>query len=149
VVVSKDIMDLMIRAEEGGLDSFSKVINFLGKELVERPITLAKLFGWKLVRSWYATSQMWWETKILLVQLVYILSGLFGLIYLFRKCQKKIPEAIFLLTLILYFWFMTISALSILRYMVPAMAFVVIFSAVAIVFITGSLLKKLISQNES
>jgi hypothetical protein len=37
-----------------------------------------------------------------------------------------------LLALVLYFWAMTTSVLSILRYMVPAMGFLLIFGAVII-----------------
>jgi 4-amino-4-deoxy-L-arabinose transferase-like glycosyltransferase len=148
VVVSDDLMDFMIRAEEGSLDSFSKVVGFLGNELAERPVVLVKLLGWKLARSWYATSQMWWEAKILLVQLVYLAFGLFGLVHLLKKCREKLPEIIFLLSIIFYFWLMTVSALSILRYMVPAMAFVVVFSAVGAVLVIRPLLK-MFSKNES
>jgi 4-amino-4-deoxy-L-arabinose transferase-like glycosyltransferase len=148
VTVSGSLMNFMVRAETGNLDSFSKVVGFLGNELVEGPVTLIELIGWKLARSWYATSQMWWETKILLVQLVYLIFGGLGLIHLLRKCKSKMPEIIFLISIILYFWFMTVSALSILRYMVPAMAFVVIFSAAGAVLIIDPLLKKIFPRNE-
>jgi hypothetical protein len=142
-------MDMMVRAEYGNLDSLPKIAGFLGQELVERPIVLVKLLGWKLVRSWYATSQMWWETKIILVQLVYLLPASFGLIYLIKKRKEYFSKIVFLLGIILYFWLMTIAALSILRYMVPAMAFVVILSAVPVVLIANPLTKKLFSKNES
>ena len=54
-----------------------------------------------------------------------------------------LPEAIFLLAVIVYFWFMTIAALSIMRYIVPVMPFVIIFSAFAVNILIEKIFPKL------
>lgn len=132
VTVSSDVLALMERARSESLTTGAKVFQFCTEELINRPATFFKLIGLKLVRSWYATSQMWWEGKILIVQLVYLIPGLIGIIYGFRKYKDKIYNIIFLLGIILYFWLMTILVLSILRYMVPAMGLIIIFSAITV-----------------
>lgn len=146
-IVSPDVLALMERAQSqrGNLNSLSKVSYFLAREFINRPIPLIKLIGWKIARSWYATSQMWWEGKILLIQLVYFIFGLFGAVCAFKKYKDRIPDIIFLLSVVLYFWLMTILALSILRYMVPAMGIVMIFSAIAVNLLLNKIWK--ISQS--
>lgn len=141
VLVSGDVSLFMDRVRGADLQNGGQLFGFLKNELIQNPMTVIKMMGWKLIRAWYATSQMWWEGKILLVQLPYLLSGLFGMIYLFRK-KEKIWQAFFLLFLIFYFWAMTMVALSILRYMVPAMAFLIVFSAITIGLIVDYFLKK-------
>lgn len=130
--VSDNVLALMGRAKNGELTTGVKIIKFCFGELKRDPIAFFELIGLKLARSWYATDQMWWEGKILLVQLFYLLSGLIGIVYAFRNYKDKIRGVVFLLAIVLFFWGMTFSALSILRYMVPAMGIVIIFSAVAV-----------------
>lgn len=138
-VVPRDVSNLMKRAKEGGLMTWGQVFQFMGQEFLGQPLTFLKLMGLKLIRSWYATSQMWWEDKILLVQLLYILTGLAGVGLAIKNFREKFRMLVFLLVVVFYFWAMTLAVLSILRYMVPAMGLVVIFSAVAL----DSLWKKL------
>ena len=132
VVVSKDVQELMKRADSQDLSTGVKILHFVTGELVNKPIAFLKLVGWKLIRAWYATSQMWWEGKTLMVQLIYLVPGFFGIIYGFKKYKDKIYSIILLLGIILYFWLMTFLALSILRYMVPAMGLMIIFSAITV-----------------
>jgi len=147
VVVSDDVILLMHRAKIGNLTDFSEIFRFLVYELINRPIPLIKLIGWKAVRSWYATSQMWWEGRILTVQIFYLLSAFWGLIYAIRKFKDKIFWITFFLIIIFYFWLMTISALSIMRYMVPVMGLVIIFSAVALDLVINRLAKNFRSRS--
>ena len=139
VMVSEDVLKLMKRADNEDLSTGAKIFNFIAKELTSNPVSFVKLISWKLARSWYATSQMWWEGKILLVQLFYLLFVLVGITFSFRNYKDKIKEVVFFLTIILFFWGMTFLALSILRYMVPVMGIVIIFSAIAI----SALIKKI------
>ena len=141
VVLPGDVLALMERAKGESLLTIPQVLQFLGTELVEEPLAFFKLIGLKILRSWYATSQMWWEGRILLVQLVYLSSGLAGLIYSLRRYKEKIKEIIFMLAVISYFWALAIIALSILRYMVPAMGLVFIFSAIFAVALIERLVK--------
>jgi len=142
VTVPGDVLALMERARNADLDTGTKILQFCTRELMEKPTTFLKLLGLKLTRSWYATSQMWWEGKILMVQLLYLLTGLTGLIYVIKVNKNKIRWIIFLLSIVLYFWAMTVSVHSVLRYMVPAMGLVIIFSAITVSVILDKLLKK-------
>ena len=142
LVIPGDVVALMKRAKAEDLDTISDIFRFSTRELINEPASFLKLIKIKLVRSWYATSEMWWEGKILIVQLIYLIPGLFGIIYGFRKYQDKIYNITFLLGIILYFWLMTVLVLSILRYMVPVMGFIIIFSAIMVSVIIDRLIKK-------
>ncbi|MFH1462559.1 MAG: glycosyltransferase family 39 protein [bacterium] len=128
--VPSDVKALMKRVNREDFSSWGGAFQFIGQELINRPVAFLKLVGLKLTRAWYATSQMWWEGKILIVQLIYLIPGFLGIIYALRKYKDKVHNIIFLLGIIFYFWFMTVLALSILRYMIPAMGLMIIFSAV-------------------
>lgn len=132
VAVSPDILSLMERIVATDLKTSLEIAGFLGKELVLQPTAVLKLLGLKMTRAWYATSQKWWEGRLLLVQLFYLVLGFVGLIFSFKFFRAKIREITLFLVLILYFWGMAILGLSILRYIVPAMALVMIFSAIVL-----------------
>lgn len=140
--ISDDVMGLIERVEAGNLTTSTKILHFAAQELINRPTPFLKLIGWKLVRSWYATAQMWREGEILAVQVIYLLAGLIGIIYGIKFFKDKIREIIFLLSIVFYFWGMTILALSILRYVVPAMGLIIIFSAITVNIIIDKLSKK-------
>ncbi|MFH1509914.1 MAG: glycosyltransferase family 39 protein [Candidatus Nealsonbacteria bacterium] len=135
ISVPADVLALMERAGSGELTTVAKTFDFLIEELIKRPVTLSKVVGLKLTRSWYATSQMWWEGKILLIQLFYLLTGLLGLRYAIKNNKDKLREIMLFLVIILFFWGMTCVALSILRYMVPIMGIVIVFSAITVAFV--------------
>lgn len=130
--VSSDVMALMERAEAENLTTGAKIFHFFIQEMINRPISFLKLIKLKLIRSWYATSQMWWEGKILAAQILYLLTGLIGIISGIKIFKDKIGDIFFLLSIVFYFWAMTVFGLSILRYMVPVMGFIIIFSAITI-----------------
>ena len=94
---------------------------------------MGKLILIKIFRSWYATSQMWFEWQIAFTQILYIVPSVFGF-YLFWNRVKKVDKMIltYLLLLIGYFWLASITVLSILRYMVPVMGFIIIFTTYGI-----------------
>ena len=142
ITCPKDILLLMERAKTSRLDSVFKVFCFLSNELISKPVPLIELIGCKMARSWYATSQMWWEKKILLVQIFYLIPAFGGIAVWFKNFREKKIYLIFFLLVIAYFWGMTVVALSILRYMVPIMGLVIIFSAIALDVIVDKLAKK-------
>jgi len=130
--VPSDVLSLMERIKTEDIDGVFPVFSFLSKELIKDPIPVLKLFSLKIIRAWYATSQMWFEKIILAVQLFYLISALAGVIYAVKKYKEKLKNIIFLLSIVFYFWGMTFLALSILRYMIPVMGIVIIFSAISI-----------------
>lgn len=143
VVISEDVLALMKRIKTEELSSGAKVFSFLIQELTNRPVTFLKLIGLKVIRAWYATSKRWYEKEILTVQLFYLSLAFLGIVYRIKMYRDKIRDIIFLLSIIFYFWGMTILINSILRYMIPAMGLALIFSAISIEFITTNLFKKL------
>jgi len=138
-VLPEDVINLIERLKSENPENISGLFQFIIKELINEPTSFLKLIGLKLARSWYATSQQWWEGKILLVQLFYLIPGFLGLIYIIRNYKDKTRDIIFLLSIIFYFWAMAFFTVSILRYMVPVMGLIFIFSAVFI----NSLINKL------
>lgn len=110
------------------------LIKFLAQSLIDQPITLLKLISIKMARSWYATSEFWLENSILIVQIPYLASALFGIIVLWKKIKNKTALKI-IITNIIYFWAFTALVLSILRYMIPVMGLLMIYSAFTLYFI--------------
>jgi len=132
ITLSSDVLALTVRAENSTLNTTGDVLYFFLQELVDQPIAFFKLIGLKIVRAWYSTSQMWWEGQILAVQILYLLTGFIGIALGIKTLTEDIKYIFFLLSVIFYFWGMTILGLSMLRYMVPAMGFFMIFSAITV-----------------
>jgi len=141
-VLPEDVINLIERLKTENPENLSGLFQFFGQELINRPTPILKLIWLKLARVWYATSQQWWETRILLVQLFYLIPGFLGLIYIIRNYKDKTRDIIFLLSVIFYFWAMAFFNVSILRYMVPVMGIVIIFSAITVNIVIDGLVKK-------
>ena len=65
------------------------------------------------------------------------------MIYAIKKYKDKIEYIILFFGIIIYFWAMSFLAIPILRYVIPAMPFVIIFSAAGVSFILIKLREKL------
>jgi hypothetical protein len=110
-----------IYAKYGELNSLGDIAAIMSKELLIRPVAVVKLFLLKAVRSWYGTDSRRLETPLMLLQLIYLALILWATIV---SCKlggtaRKLTVSIWLIAF--YFWGMTIIALSIFRYMLPAM----------------------------
>jgi len=140
--LSDDVLALIQRLKNEDTSSGIKILNFFSKELVTNPLTVFELIWLKLSRAWYATSKIWWEKEILTVQILYLIASIIGIIYAIRTWKDKINNIIFLLAVVLYFWAITALSVSIMRYMVPAMGLIVIFSAVTVGLAIDKILKK-------
>lgn len=121
--VPADVAEVMndIQAKYGELRSLSDIAAIMSKELLMRPVAVLKLFLLKAVRSWYGTDSRRLETPLMLLQLIYL-----ALILWATKASWKLGGTARTLTVSVwlvafYFWGMTIVALSISRYMLPAM----------------------------
>jgi len=136
-----DVVALIERSRAANAVELGEITYFFWQEAKRNPITLLKLIGIKIGRAWYATSEMWWEKQILIVQLIYLVPAMAGIIIWFKKIKEKISYLLFLLIIIFYFWAVTVAALSILRYMIPVMGLIMIFSAITIDMIIGRLSK--------
>jgi hypothetical protein len=140
--LSDDVLALIQRLKNEDTSSGIKILNFFSKELITNPLTVFELIWLKLSRAWYATSKIWWEKEILTVQILYLIASIIGIIYAIRTWKDKINNIIFLLAVVLYFWAITALSVSIMRYMVPAMGLIVIFSAVTVGLAIDKILKK-------
>ncbi len=140
--VPDDVLSLMHRIrDKEDLTNIADVLSYFGQELMDTPIPFIKLIYLKTVRVWYATNVMWYENYILLIQLGYFLLIVPGIALAFRNSKDRIRVILFMLCIVFYFWGMAFLTVSILRYMVPVMAILLIFSAITV--------DKLIHQHSS
>ena len=87
-----------------------------------RPVGTAELVGAKAARSWYATDSARHERLLLPLQLAYLALAAVGGAVAWRMGGASRALALGVGALVVYFWAMTVVVLSIVRYMVPAMA---------------------------
>lgn len=150
LILSDDVINLINRSRDKKIeDSVFNAVKFFSEELKNDPITVFKLVGTKIIRSWYATSVSWWEKEILLIQLLYLIPAIAGIVVWLKKLKEKRTYLIFLLTIVFYFWVLTIIAHSILRYMVPVMGIVMIFVSITFWYLLDNLIIKIRKKNEA
>jgi len=132
---SEDVMNFMAKIYSEPVvnnKSYRELAGLLWRETLNSPTAFFKLMIIKIARSWYGTSQLWLEWRIALLQLPYLIFGTAGVFFAIKKHKEKSKQIMVLLAPIAYFWLMVVATLSIARYMIPVMAFVAIFSAVAL-----------------
>lgn len=133
--VPEDVRQFMERARNVNLLTQKDIARFTIKEFRMDPIPLIKLFGLKIARAWYATSSIWWETQLLLLQTPYLLSAVIGIVLAFKRLRSR-DLLILFLAMIGYFWLLSVATVSIIRYTMPAMLFLMPFSAFALYALT-------------
>lgn len=118
----QDVAALMkdVRLHHDELESFGNTVSFIKERLRRQPLTVAKLFLIKLARSWYGTNSNRFEIQIMLIQIPYLILILWSTIVACKQGGTAKQLAISIWLTVAYFWGMTISVLSILRYMTPA-----------------------------
>jgi hypothetical protein len=123
VKVPQDVEALMqdILARVGEIKSLGGVISVMIEEWRTRPLAVAKLYAIKAARSWYGTDSQRFEIPIILIQSMYVIPALWGSQAAWKRGKTSRQLAISIWLVVLYFWGMTVLALSIVRYMVPAM----------------------------
>jgi hypothetical protein len=128
------VVQFMNRAwsQHQDLKTTGAILRYEFAELKRDPKAVLELTGLKIIRSWFGTDSRSFEYPILLVQLFYLSLGALGLSVAWRRFRERRYYVELFVVLVLYFWGMTILALSILRYMVPVMAYLLIPGAVAI-----------------
>ncbi len=112
--------DVALRARQGELESLSDVASVLGQQLRTHPLATIELLLLKIARSWYGTDSGRYETSILFIQFIYLALIAMGGWQIWKRGTFGRQLVVGTLTVTLYFWVMTAMALSILRYMVPA-----------------------------
>jgi hypothetical protein len=129
--VPPDVAQVMddIRAREGEITTFSDLIAAIYREVLVHPVAVTKLLLLKMARSWYGTDSQRMERPILLIQLAYLGLIVWGARSAWKRGGLPRHFTIGALLVVAYFWCMTFLALSILRYMVPAVGLLFIVVA--------------------
>ena len=112
------MQDMLVHADK--MRSLGEIVSVLTEKLWAQPLTVVKLFTLKAARSWYGIDSGRFEIPIMLIQTAYFVLILWGSGAAWRRGSIPKQLAISIWFLVLYFWATTILALSILRYMVPA-----------------------------
>ena len=106
------------------LRSPGAIFAFLGEKARREPGTVAQLLAIKIARSFYGTDSLRYEGWLLAIQLPLLLLSAAAWALAARRPEREPwrPLAFLTLLVLLYFLAMTVLVLSILRYLVPAMA---------------------------
>lgn len=108
------------------LTSDRAVLQFLLSEVRQNPVGVLELYALKAGRSWYGSDAQQQDSRVLVIQTVLLPILLVGALGTWSLGGYYRRYAIMSLLLVLYFWAMTILALSILRYMVPAIGLLLV-----------------------
>lgn len=119
--------DIQRRGPE--LKTTGDIFRCLAEEAGRNPLGATELFLLKAARSWFGTDSGMNEMAAIVVQFIYLGLSTIGLVLTARHFRERLFEVRLFLAIVLYFWVMAWIALSILRYMVPAMAFLLIPAA--------------------
>ncbi len=110
----------------GRVNSPGQAASFIKERLAADFSGTLSFMAFKFFRPWYATDSEKHEGLILAVQLPYLLLAAAGLSGLWKKRKD---EVFLFLGIVCYFWLAAFAVLPILRYMMPAMGVLMIFSA--------------------
>jgi hypothetical protein len=128
VVVSPPVWDLMrkVETERPTLQHASElaVLRFAFQN--SDVGTLAELLAVKATRAWYATQSQRLESRILLVQVPYLLFFVIGAGLAWRAGGGPRKMAALAVISALYFWAMSMVAATLLRYLVPVISLLTI-----------------------
>jgi len=120
-----------VRENQRSLRTTGEVIRFMLLQARNDPSSVIQMGIVKTARSWYGTNAMWHERPVAIIQFVYLSLIVPGIWLAWRLFPAQRFFVVMLLAIMLYFWGMTIIALSILRYMVPAIGLLLMFAAVS------------------
>jgi 4-amino-4-deoxy-L-arabinose transferase-like glycosyltransferase len=118
-----------IALHTSGSQSAGDILRFVLAEAMAHPGAVAELYALKLARSWYGTDSGLHERPILLLQIFYLGLAAAGLWLISRSFRLRRYYLGLFVVMVFYFWGMAVLALSIVRYLVPAMAFLLIPAA--------------------
>jgi 4-amino-4-deoxy-L-arabinose transferase-like glycosyltransferase len=117
---------IYVHDEAGEIETLGAFVRIMAGELRSDPGAMIQLMAIKTARAWYATSSTQQDNLIFMIQVPYLLMAVAAAIVVWRRQQTTVAA---LLLLVLYLWIITIAALPLLRYMMPAMALLFILIA--------------------
>ncbi|MGA2034507.1 MAG: hypothetical protein ABSG68_19850 [Thermoguttaceae bacterium] len=113
--------DLKTHYDAGAIQDFSQLRSWLLTQTRDRPITVAKMAGCKIVRCWYATDSHRHEAWLLLLQFLYGIPILLGGWRCWSRGGPTRCLAVFAWALVISHWLIAAMVTSILRFLVPVM----------------------------
>jgi len=121
VAVPNDVASLMrtVQAHYRGPESIGGVATVMREEIETHPLSVFRLLGLKVMRSWYGTDSHRFEQPIMLLQLPYLAAFLASSLVAWRRRGMARRLVLCSWVLVLYFWALTILSLTVVRYMVP------------------------------
>jgi hypothetical protein len=122
-----------VSADRSSLTSVGKIVQFMDGQFRAHPLAVAELVAIKAASSFYGTNSLTHQLLIALVQLPYLALMIAGLVLAWRAGGWQRSLSVFAVLVVGYMWLMTISVLSIVRYMTPALGLLVPFAALALV----------------
>ena len=126
-------VERQVHAHESTLTSTGKIARFMLSQLKAHPGDVLELVAIKAAMAFYGTNSLTHETLIALVQLPYLVLMMAGLVLAWRSGGTRRWMAVFVTMTVAYMWVMTISVLSIVRYMGPVLGLLTPFAALALV----------------
>lgn len=123
-----DLMrELLTASRSGEMRTMGAILRRLFDESRSDPGAFLGLITVKAARSWYGTDSGRMETLLLVVQIVYMTAILWAgwRTWYISTTHRSYVQLVLILTL--YFWFMTVIVLSIVRYMVPIIGLLFVF----------------------
>ena len=133
VAVPEDVealmRDLLARYDE--MQTMGEVVTAVREEAQGRPWALVKIFGMKMVRSWYATDSGERDSAVGVIQTFYLALLLLSTIVAWRRGGNTKALAVLLWILVAYFWILTvITAIAIVRYLTPVIGLLFVLTPV-------------------
>jgi len=114
--------------------SVFRTFAYVGTQFRLRPKAVAEFFLIKAFRSWYATSSGQFDHESLILNLAYGLLFVWVLTVAVRRAGPPRLLATLVLSVVFSTWAVTIMVLSIVRYMIPAIAVMFVLTPAAIGF---------------
>jgi hypothetical protein len=127
-------LEKRIVAHQKTLTSTGKIAHYMFDQLQSHPVAVIELVAIKAGTSFYGTNSLTHESEIAAVQAPYLILMVAGLILAWRRRGSWGRWlAAFIIMFTLYMWVMTISVLSIVRYMGPTLGLLLPFAALTLV----------------
>lgn len=116
-----DVDNLSRQLLNANFQNRKEFISIVFQKIQENPVPVIKLFLLKAIRSWYGVfDQDSKKEKIKIIVLFFYLALSIGGLICIKKDDYNVKMFfLLLLMLVLYFWFMTIFVVSMVRYLYP------------------------------
>jgi 4-amino-4-deoxy-L-arabinose transferase-like glycosyltransferase len=118
-----------VQEEYETLIDYQSLTRLMAQELRDNPVGVVQLYLYKMARSWYGVDSQQPRKELFnaVVSVFYMIPVVWGVARYWRRPRDHGHAGLLLLLLVGYFWGMTTLTVSMARYMVPTIAFTVVF----------------------